>query len=115
MTPPSSRLLTRDQHGDLESPTVSPNSAKDWRPFSSSAAMIFQSSLSISSALDGLAFLRPLYACTAREMLPAQCLLFCLNPNSCQLLGLYRSEEHTSEFQSLMRISYAVFCLKKKK
>src|SRR3546814_4129064 len=29
--------------------------------------------------------------------------------------GLPRSEEHTSELQSLMRISYAVFCLKKKK
>src|SRR3546814_3939933 len=29
--------------------------------------------------------------------------------------GLARSEEHTSELQSLMRISYAVFCLKKKK
>src|SRR3546814_4813031 len=29
-------------------------------------------------------------------------------------LILYRSEEHTSELQSLMRISYAVFCLKKK-
>src|SRR3546814_4708375 len=29
--------------------------------------------------------------------------------------GAYRSEEHTSELQSLMRISYAVFCLKKKK
>src|SRR3546814_2789548 len=28
--------------------------------------------------------------------------------------GLARSEEHTSELQSLMRISYAVFCLKKK-
>src|SRR3546814_10269572 len=28
---------------------------------------------------------------------------------------LCRSEEHTSELQSLMRISYAVFCLKKKK
>src|SRR3546814_2118678 len=28
---------------------------------------------------------------------------------------LHRSEEHTSELQSLMRISYAVFCLKKKK
>src|SRR3546814_8778259 len=27
---------------------------------------------------------------------------------------LFRSEEHTSELQSLMRISYAVFCLKKK-
>src|SRR3546814_4907143 len=30
-------------------------------------------------------------------------------------LGVIRSEEHTSELQSLMRISYAVFCLKKKK
>src|SRR3546814_5070963 len=29
--------------------------------------------------------------------------------------NLIRSEEHTSELQSLMRISYAVFCLKKKK
>src|SRR3546814_10202226 len=29
--------------------------------------------------------------------------------------GRIRSEEHTSELQSLMRISYAVFCLKKKK
>src|SRR3546814_5130052 len=29
--------------------------------------------------------------------------------------GHIRSEEHTSELQSLMRISYAVFCLKKKK
>src|SRR3546814_6683685 len=30
------------------------------------------------------------------------------------ILGSLRSEEHTSELQSLMRISYAVFCLKKK-
>src|SRR3546814_6991337 len=30
-------------------------------------------------------------------------------------MGIVRSEEHTSELQSLMRISYAVFCLKKKK
>src|SRR3546814_2375013 len=30
-------------------------------------------------------------------------------------LSVSRSEEHTSELQSLMRISYAVFCLKKKK
>src|SRR3546814_1647159 len=29
-------------------------------------------------------------------------------------VGAWRSEEHTSELQSLMRISYAVFCLKKK-
>src|SRR3546814_8579664 len=35
----------------------------------------------------------------------------------CKVLGggRSRSEEHTSELQSLMRISYAVFCLKKKK
>src|SRR3546814_3552585 len=32
-----------------------------------------------------------------------------------QLIEHRRSEEHTSELQSLMRISYAVFCLKKKK
>src|SRR3546814_5564420 len=30
------------------------------------------------------------------------------------MIGPTRSEEHTSELQSLMRISYAVFCLKKK-
>src|SRR3546814_8752056 len=30
------------------------------------------------------------------------------------VVGRMRSEEHTSELQSLMRISYAVFCLKKK-
>src|SRR3546814_7619669 len=33
---------------------------------------------------------------------------------ACQKLVYLRSEEHTSELQSLMRISYAVFCLKKK-
>src|SRR3546814_9750318 len=32
-----------------------------------------------------------------------------------QAVIFLRSEEHTSELQSLMRISYAVFCLKKKK
>src|SRR3546814_4719022 len=36
-----------------------------------------------------------------------------LGATAVQYVG--RSEEHTSELQSLMRISYAVFCLKKKK
>src|SRR3546814_10328148 len=36
-------------------------------------------------------------------------------PARCGQLHFARSEEHTSELQSLMRISYAVFCLKKKK
>src|SRR3546814_9997690 len=35
--------------------------------------------------------------------------------NTTRFKGYHRSEEHTSELQSLMRISYAVFCLKKKK
>src|SRR3546814_1530662 len=35
--------------------------------------------------------------------------------NAYESAGLERSEEHTSELQSLMRISYAVFCLKKQK
>src|SRR3546814_14272721 len=34
---------------------------------------------------------------------------------TCAPFAASRSEEHTSELQSLMRISYAVFCLKKKK
>src|SRR3546814_8388260 len=38
--------------------------------------------------------------------------LFSYNPHYAAMHG--RSEEHTSELQSLMRISYAVFCLKKK-
>src|SRR3546814_1017439 len=38
----------------------------------------------------------------------------CANNETIQKL-MTRSEEHTSELQSLMRISYAVFCLKKKK
>src|SRR3546814_1320810 len=35
--------------------------------------------------------------------------------HSADILGAQRSEEHTSELQSLMRNSYAVFCLKKQK
>src|SRR3546814_3734549 len=39
----------------------------------------------------------------------------CRNPAKRAPKKHVRSEEHTSELQSLMRISYAVFCLKKKK
>src|SRR3546814_2454832 len=38
-----------------------------------------------------------------------------LHMDGARLLNAVRSEEHTSELQSLMRSSYAVFCLKKKK
>src|SRR3546814_5493932 len=41
--------------------------------------------------------------------------LLCARPGDTPGGRELRSEEHTSELQSLMRISYAVFCLKKKK
>src|SRR3546814_4740705 len=48
-----------------------------------------------------------------RRTLPE--ILICRSPTKTERpTGLRRSEEHTSELQSLMRTSYAVFCLKKK-
>src|SRR3546814_4531964 len=41
--------------------------------------------------------------------------MFSLQHLGIKTIWAARSEEHTSELQSLMRISYAVFCLKKKK
>src|SRR3546814_4102016 len=38
-----------------------------------------------------------------------------IDPETGRMAQINRSEEHTSELQSLMRISYAVFCLKTKK
>src|SRR3546814_5474587 len=42
-------------------------------------------------------------------------LLHVADEDHASVMFVSRSEEHTSELQSLMRISYAVFCLKKKK
>src|SRR3546814_5459330 len=48
-----------------------------------------------------------------RALRPAA--ISCVKSGVLKVAGVYsRSEEHTSELQSLMRISYAVFCLKKK-
>src|SRR3546814_10756554 len=52
--------------------------------------------------------LRPFSECRAGDLVDDM-----LHPSF--TLEASRSEEHTSELQSLMRISYAVFCLKKKK
>src|SRR3546814_3488892 len=54
----------------------------------------------------------PLLAIIAAALLPAGCAVN--NGASWSEARPVRSEEHTSELQSLMRISYAVFCLKKK-
>src|SRR3546814_8839560 len=51
------------------------------------------------------------------RLCPARCARLCCSARWTMMRALspIRSEEHTSELQSLMRISYAVFCLKKKK
>src|SRR3546814_3344734 len=48
-----------------------------------------------------------------RELVRNSCAIMAVKCSSAIVAA--RSEEHTSELQSLMRISYAVFCLKKKK
>src|SRR3546814_7845918 len=66
-----------------------------------------QDALEIVACVDGLARSRLLVALVDRLRLDKSA--------GQRVLGPVRSEEHTSELQSLMRISYAVFCLKKKK
>src|SRR3546814_4781864 len=60
----------------------------------------------IRVAVSGSAATAPVPLATGRPVFPA---------HQGSLYSCGRSEEHTSELQSLMRISYAVFCLKKKK
>src|SRR3546814_3236738 len=73
--------------------------------------------------------LQPRDAAGAQRAQDRRHLLDAVQPHDCGAVALrepvllqpggdsvdHRSEEHTSELQSLMRISYAVFCLKKKK
>src|SRR3546814_10563844 len=57
----------------------------------------------------------PLFQPAFIPHITASCLSAAFSALSSFCLGVQiRSEEHTSELQSLMRISYAVFCLKKK-
>src|SRR3546814_4507085 len=55
------------------------------------------------------------YTTLFRSGVPHACASTGTIPKSSSAANRNRSEEHTSELQSLMRISYAVFCLKKKK
>src|SRR3546814_6124720 len=55
------------------------------------------------------------HLCRARHLRPDHLYRSCEGSRHRPDRRLARSEEHTSELQSLMRISYAVFCLKKKK
>src|SRR3546814_3639242 len=83
--------------------------------------------LHMRSLLDaaGVAWLRPVAQYRARDTAELDALLEAVvaaggeglmlqRQDARYRVGRSRSEEHTSELQSLMRISYAVFCLKKK-
>src|SRR3546814_1152484 len=63
-----------------------------------------------------IAALPPALSCERRDVLPSIAMTSAQVPVSeaTHFTKHCRSEEHTSELQSLMRISYAVFCLKKK-
>src|SRR3546814_8113208 len=58
--------------------------------------------------------LRVNYACQLLEENQHNITQICFKAGFNNISNFNRSEEHTSELQSLMRISYAVFCLKKK-
>src|SRR3546814_4282102 len=68
----------------------------------------------------GAAFMAPAWQAIVPSLVPREILQPAIAPNSMGInisraIGDRQSEEHTSELQSLMRISYAVFCLNKKK
>src|SRR3546814_8729196 len=80
---------------------------------------LFQSHLypGVIDMLDALQALGcSLFLATSKPLLYARRILdhYALTPRFVGVHGAERSEEHTSELQSLMRTSYAVFCLKKK-
>src|SRR3546814_3739389 len=54
------------------------------------------------------------FAIVVRDITDQRAAESALRNSESHLRSILRSEEHTSELQSLMRISYAVFCLKKK-
>src|SRR3546814_7053871 len=84
-------------------------------PRTASACVHVMPHASMLSALIGLSTMYIVFAdcitrhCSGSHGAPS------FGPCVCVFTPPLRSEEHTSELQSLMRISYAVFCLKKKK
>src|SRR3546814_2248785 len=106
-----------------------------WVPITVAAALLqclrtaLQRRLKVSLSTNGANFVRYLYGAPLAVVallvllsvtdaplppLTSSFLAYCLIGGVAQIVAT-RSEEHTSELQSLMRTSYAVFCLKKKR
>src|SRR3546814_3740839 len=101
---PASRAQTDDVHGysRVVDPHAYPWQTPDWRGRPWHETVLYELHVGACGGFLGVI-----------ERLPA---LVKLGITAVELMPLNdRSEEHTSELQSLMRISYAVFCLKKKK
>src|SRR3546814_8658671 len=105
-------LRWRDRHGRIFSPdTISAAFEELELAEAMGAAMLDRVLCDMVSWRDmGLSF-----GHVAINAAPAEFRRHILADRIIEKLEKARSEEHTSELQSLMRISYAVFCLKKKK
>src|SRR3546814_2500962 len=105
--PPSPRHRTRPNRWIASAASPKPPCARTYRPAPKSAP---------TALIRGCAWPPAPASCKPK---PAPCAVHPIT-SACAAKGrprgpCMRSEEHTSELQSLMRISYAVFCLKKKK
>src|SRR3546814_9265023 len=95
---PSSRLTAAIMAGKKRVRPFGPSGVRGWKRSAGDAARMPRLSRYTFAGLACSGF-------ASRQILSA----------AAEGLHVLRSEEHTSELQSLMRISYAVFCLKKKK
>src|SRR3546814_2816106 len=95
-----------------------------WALFAFICWAVDQFGIKLIVQLQGLSNSRPSLPCFEHDIVPSYestcCISCCLDIRFRKIIAQYlshleRSEEHTSELQSLMRISYAVFCLKNKK
>src|SRR3546814_2256332 len=105
--------------GCVASPLASPATTAKPLPDSPARAasmVALSASRLVCSAMSVIIFTTSPILCAASDRPSTYSFVCC--PFSAALAAMeddWRSEEHTSELQSLMRISYAVFCLKKKK
>src|SRR3546814_1737302 len=118
MSPERSKIQVRSCTSRRHSPGVIPilsastrrNAETDWYPTVSATASVLIAGF-FNSLAAGLIRRSVNKSRADRPSLSWKCLMNAAR----DMPHKSRSEEHTSELQSLMRISYAVFCLKKKK
>src|SRR3546814_3409103 len=95
----------------MNSPANTPDLSNLWMPFTANRQ--FKQHPRLLAKAKGMYYT----ASDGHRILDGTAGLWCVNAGHGrqEIIDAIRSEEHTSELQSLMRISYAGFCLKKKK